>query len=45
MILKSLTALTFGAMLTVSAHAITPGAAAPDFKGTDSEGRTQTLSQ
>ncbi len=30
---------------TLSAFAVTPGAVAPDFKGTDSNGKTQTLSQ
>jgi peroxiredoxin len=33
------------AMLTANAWALKPGEAAPDFKGTDSHGRTQTLSQ
>jgi hypothetical protein len=30
---------------TLSAFAVTPGAIAPDFKGTDSNGKTHTLSQ
>ena len=39
----SILALTFA--LPAFANAITPGAAAPDFKGTDANGQTQTLSQ
>ena len=42
---KSLTALTLALVLTASAGAITPGALAPDFQGTDANGATQTLSQ
>jgi peroxiredoxin len=37
------TALTF--ILSAAAYAVAPGAAAPDFKGTDSNGSAQTLSQ
>ena len=37
------TALTF--LLSAAAYAVAPGAAAPDFKGTDSNGSTQSLSQ
>jgi len=32
-------------LATLSAFALTPGSQAPDFKGTDSNGKTQTLSQ
>lgn len=38
----ALTALT---ALTISALAVTPGASAPDFKGTDSTGAQHTLSE
>jgi AhpC/TSA family len=37
------TALTF--LLSAAAYAVAPGSPAPDFKGTDSNGATQTLSQ
>ena len=42
---KSLSALVFALVLAASAGAITPGAPAPDFHGTDANGATQTLSQ
>jgi hypothetical protein len=42
---QSLAGCALGLILTASAVAITPGAPAPDFKGTDADGRTQSLSQ
>jgi len=42
---KSLSALAFALVLAASAGAVTPGAPAPDFHGTDANGATQTLSQ
>src|SRR6266446_6884270 len=40
-----LSTIAFNLALTVSALAVVPGSAAPDFKGTDSNGTQQTLSQ
>lgn len=40
-----LSIIAFNLALTVSALAVVPGSAAPDFKGTDSNGTQQTLSQ
>jgi peroxiredoxin len=40
-----LSTIAFNLALTVSALAVVPGSAAPDFKGTDSNGIQQTLSQ
>jgi hypothetical protein len=42
---RSLGVLALGLVLAAPAGAITPGAAAPEFKGTDADGRTQTLGQ
>src|SRR5579859_1109820 len=36
---------TLTLLLAASAAAVTPGSQAPDFKGTDSNGQTHTLSQ
>jgi hypothetical protein len=40
-----LSTIAFNLALTVSALAVVPGSVAPDFKGTDSNGTQQTLSQ
>jgi peroxiredoxin len=40
-----LSTIAFNLALTVSALAVVPGSAAPDFKGTDSNGTQHTLSQ
>lgn len=45
MIASRLSALTLSVVLTATASALTPNTQAPDFKGTDSNGKTQTLSQ
>jgi len=45
MIASRLSALTLSILLTATASTLTPNTQAPDFKGEDSNGKTQTLSQ
>jgi AhpC/TSA family len=42
---SAITAAAFTLIFAASAGAVPPGSTAPDFKGTDSNGQTQTLSQ